>query len=1103
MDGYRQFLSANGAYHMSDKLKNRNKTPEKLNAGTILVEREWTEKKVREGEKLFRSLTENSFAAAFIVQDGKFRYINTSAVAYAGYTAEELIGRESDLIVHPEDKAVVKQKAREMIQGKDSTPFEFRMVTRTGMIRSILQIVSPIQYDGQPAILGNAIDVTERKQAEEALRESERRLLDIIDFLPDATLAIDRQGKVIAWNRSMEEMTGVTAEEILGKGDYEYALPFYGEKRPILIDQVLRSEINYHMIPEKQKDLLIVETWVPSLRGKKAFLWAKATPLYNSRGDVVGAIESMRDITERKEAEKMLQESEEKYRSLASTIDLMYLVDRDCRYLFMNEGHLSRLGKSLEDMEGKYYSDFHSEEDSREFSENVKHVFETGQSVQHEHRSGRDGRYFLRTLSPVKDSHGQTTVITVISKDITVRKQTEEALRESERRLGDIIDFLPDATLAIDLQGRVIAWNRAIEEMTGVKAEDMLDKGNYEYALPFYGVRRPILIDLVLKPDKKIEQSYYSILEKKKDLLIIETWVPFLKWKKAFLWAKASPLYNSKGEIVGAIESIRDITERERLEELLRTSEEKYRQLFATVPDAIFIFYADTREFIDANESSLRLYGYTREEFLDLKYSDITAEPDESEKAIAITITGKMHTIPIRYHRKKDNTIFPVEASTSVYDLGGRNVICIVVRDITDRKRAEETIRESEERYRTLFESTANPIVVIDTEGNYISCNNASLRFFQCTQDNLLSKNILDFIPQNKRRHDSEIYKSFWKNGGSVETEYYIHGKVKFMEMTITPTIWKGNNVVLGIGKDVTKRKHAEEALRESERRLGDIIDFLPDATLAIDRQGKVIAWNRAIEEMTGVKAEEILGKGGYEYALPFYGVQRPILIDLVLKPDKKIEQSYYSILEKQKDLLIIETWVPCLKGERAFLWAKASPLYDSRGDIVGAIESIRDITARKQAEEALEKREMELEVKTHELEDLNAALRVLLKQREEDRNELEEKVLSNVKVLILPQMEKLKNHMDLKGMSYANVLESNLKDIISPFAKKLSIKYLNLTNREIEVANLIKEGKTTKEIASFLNVSESAVNVYRYHIRRKLNLSKKHNLRSYLSSLI
>jgi DNA-binding CsgD family transcriptional regulator len=110
--------------------------------------------------------------------------------------------------------------------------------------------------------------------------------------------------------------------------------------------------------------------------------------------------------------------------------------------------------------------------------------------------------------------------------------------------------------------------------------------------------------------------------------------------------------------------------------------------------------------------------------------------------------------------------------------------------------------------------------------------------------------------------------------------------------------------------------------------------------------------------------------------------------------------------------------------------------------------------------------------------------------------------VLSNIKVLVLPHMEKLKNHVDLKGMSYVHVLESNLIDIVSPFAQKLSVKYMNLTKREVQIANLIKEGKTTKEIASFLNVSESAVNVFRYHIRHKLGLTKKHNLGSYLSSL-
>ncbi|MCX5853693.1 MAG: PAS domain S-box protein, partial [Deltaproteobacteria bacterium] len=713
------------------------------------------EEKRRESEQLFRSLTENSLAAVFIVQDGKFRYINTSAIAYAGYTAEELIGRDSDVIVHPDDKEMVKKKARDMLQGRDATPYEFRMVTKQGAIRFIIQIVSSIQYNAKPAILANAIDVTERKETEEALRESERRLADIIDFLPDATLAIDRQGKVIA-------------------------------------------------------------------------------------------------------------------------------------------------------------------------------------------------------------------------------------------------------------------WNHAIEEMTGVKAPDMLGKGDYEYALPFYGIRRPILLDLVLKPDKKIERSYYSILEKKKDLLIVETWVPFLRWRSAFLWAKARPLYDSKGDIVGAIESIRDITERKQLEELLRTSEEKYRQLFTTVPDAIFMFDAGTRQFIDANESALRLYGCSRDEFLKMTLADITAEPEESEKVVKKTMAVRMDWVPLRYHRKKDKTVFPVEASTSMFDLGGRNVICVVIRDITDRRRTEETIKESEERHRTLFESTANPILVIDTEGNYINGNNSALRFFECTQDELLSKNVLDFMPPDRKQQVLDIQKPLWQSGGSVETEYHIHGSVKFMELTVTPTTRQGKNVILGIGKDITKRKQAEEKLRESERRLADIIDFLPDATLAIDRQGKVIAWNRAIEEMTGVKAVNMLGNGDYEYALPFYAVRRPILIDLVLKPDKDIERSYYSILNKQKDLLIVETWVPYLKEKRAFLWAKASPLYDGRGDIVGAIESIRDITERKQAEEVLGKREMELEAKTHELEDLNAALRVLLKQRDEDKNELEQKVLSNVKMLILPHMEKLKSHVDL-----------------------------------------------------------------------------------------
>ncbi len=149
--------------------------------------------------------------------------------------------------------------------------------------------------------------------------------------------------------------------------------------------------------------------------------------------------------------------------------------------------------------------------------------------------------------------------------------------------------------------------------------------------------------------------------------------------------------------------------------------------------------------------------------------------------------------------------------------------------------------------------------------------------------------------------------------------------------------------------KEIAERQRAEEALRESEKRLANIIDFLPDPTLVIDREGKVIAWNKAIEEMTEIKAEHMLGKGNYEYALPFYGERRPVLIDLVLKPQKEIEK--YAEVKREGLTLSGVAYFPALRGSEAYLFEKASILLDSQENIIGAIETIRDITEHRKAE--------------------------------------------------------------------------------------------------------------------------------------------------------
>jgi DNA-binding CsgD family transcriptional regulator len=159
---------------------------------------------------------------------------------------------------------------------------------------------------------------------------------------------------------------------------------------------------------------------------------------------------------------------------------------------------------------------------------------------------------------------------------------------------------------------------------------------------------------------------------------------------------------------------------------------------------------------------------------------------------------------------------------------------------------------------------------------------------------------------------------------------------------------------------------------------------------------------------------------------------------------------------------------------------------------------------AHDELERRVEKRTRELKIKRENLEETNTALKVLLKQREKDRIELEEKVLSNVRKMVAPFLSKLKKtRLDAGQMDYINVLESNLNDIISPFSQKLSFKHLNLTPSEIQIANLIKQGKTSKQIATTLHLSSRTIESHRRNIRDKLGIkNKKANLRTYLLSI-
>ncbi len=537
------------------------------------------EQSLKESEARFRTLFEQSPLGISIARDGVTKYCNSMTLKMFGYEYDEIVGTQQIGRIAPYCRELVMSKFENRKKGlMDFTGDELVGLKKDGSEFPIFVRTIPIQLEDGPGVVSFIEDLSARRQAQEALKESQQRLADIIDFLPDATLVIDKEGKVIAWNRAIEEMTGIKAQDMLGKGDYEHALPFYGERRPILIDLALLPDGDFekskYLNTSRQGTSLSGEAYMTAMKSGEVYLLGKASVLRDSRGNVVGAIESIRDITERRRAE----------------LDL----------------------------------------------------------------------------------------------------------KESQQRLADIIDFLPDATLVIDTEGKVIAWNKAIEQMTGIKAQDMLGKGDYEYALPFYGERRPIVIDLVLEEHMRKEfEGKYITFEMRDKVLFGEAVMPALRGGGVILSATAAVLRDSKGSIVGAIEAIRDITER-------KVAEERYRSIFDNAAEGIFQNTPDGR-LLDANPALARIFGFGSPEEMMAAVNGKSAHffVDPRMRFEIDAILDKFGTVrdfqSDRFRRKDGSRIW---LSVNVQAVRGKEGQLIyyegTAQDITDRKVLETRLLQAQ-----------------------------------------------------------------------------------------------------------------------------------------------------------------------------------------------------------------------------------------------------------------------------------------------------------------------------------------------------------------------------------------------------------------------
>ncbi len=394
-----------------------------------ISERKQAEEDIRAAEILYRTLAERSFAGVYVVQEGKFRFINANAASYAGFDRDELLGKTAELLVDIADRDQARQNARAMLAGELLVPYEFRIVTKQGKTHWIMETVTSIFYEGKPAILGNSMDITGYKQAA-ALRESEERYRILFNNANDAVFIL-KDFRFFDCNDVTLIIYGCNREQIIGCTPDVYSPPFQPDGRPSL--EKSREKMEAALAGEPQRF-----EWRHCRFDGTLFDAEISLNSVNIGGEVL--IQAfVRDVTDRKKAEEKLQRSEERHRTIIETIEDGYFeVDLKGNMTFSNPSTSRILGFPRKELIGMNYRRFMDEENARKVFSTFNTVYGTGnpaRAFDWELMSSSGERIYVETsVSLIRDQKGKPQGFRGIIRDITERKRMETEIREMSLR---------------------------------------------------------------------------------------------------------------------------------------------------------------------------------------------------------------------------------------------------------------------------------------------------------------------------------------------------------------------------------------------------------------------------------------------------------------------------------------------------------------------------------------------------------------------------------------------------------------------------------------------------------------------------------------------
>jgi len=656
----------------------------------ISIIRDITDRKIAEMELRAKSNAMDSSISAINISDleGRLTYVNSSFLdMYGCVDKSEILGKSiTEFISKPEiffdTRNILLSEGSWMgeliAKKKDGTPF---------LIEISISLIK--SESGEPhSLFASMIDITDRKQAEKAVRESKEKYQMLVEKLQEGVLLENSKGQIAFINPRTADLLGYSKEELLGK-HWSYIVPeesidkikTEAAKRPEGISSTYEASIS-------AKD------------GQNIPVIITAAPIFSSTGEFDGVLTVFTDITERKVAEKQLEESTVKYRTILENIEEGYYeVDLRGNFTFFNDSICSILGHSREELMGMSYKQYMDEETARKVYQTYNTVYRTGKPAKILDfgfiRKNGVNRISESSVSPIRDSTGKIIGFRGIVRDVTERIEMEKALSEERKRYQMLIDNLEEGLTVEDPVGIIIFANPKTLETLGYTEEELIGK-HWSFIVPEEELE--ISRQETAKRLKGISSTYESNLIAKDGTII-----PVI--------VSAGPIFSRTGEFQGVLVLSTDITEKKRVERELQQSEEKYSNLFHYSNDSIFLHGLE-ENIIDVNKKTLELFGFTKSEILSVKISDLHPFHSLATSRKAFETIAKEGFVNFEIDfKKKNGEIFPAEVSSSLFEISGKPVIQGIVRDITERKRAEQAVLQTkleEERYHAMLSHFIN-----------------------------------------------------------------------------------------------------------------------------------------------------------------------------------------------------------------------------------------------------------------------------------------------------------------------------------------------------------------------------------------------------------